>query len=325
MTRYAQSQSPASIAAGHGPGTNEWEARLYQHYYQRLLAVATTRYRWLGLGPWVDPMRVEWLLVTQGLAAFTFVRAKEELPPLDARYRQLEQEKNNYGVPIGQPQFAIDSNRFTVTRAIVTGTYDDTFTAAGYQTYAPTGATGIKFTTLDELANWKGVPIWGDANRSYYDQQTIALFAARLAHASNVVDVNLTATMRGMTAFGTQDEILSIQTAMQTLSGGVGTVTVKPETLDRIKAFDFGVHPDTVERSHVVAMRLWSEALEALGVEPPAAEKKERQVVDEVTGNRSQIAAVRRLTLTPRRQAASLINRRFFGGHPVVEVVDQWE
>ena len=37
-------------------------------------------------------------------------------------------------------------------------------------------------------------------------------------------------------------------------------------TLDSIKPFDLGVHPDTVERSHVVAMRLWNEALTALGV-----------------------------------------------------------
>ena len=130
--------------------------------------------------------------------------------------------------------------------------------------------------------------------------------------------------MRPVIGVTTQDDFLSKQITLGAAMSGIDTFVVKPEDYETFKALDFGVHPDTVESSHRVAMRLWAEALEALGVESPAAEKRERMIVDEVNGDASSIAAVRRLTLTPRRQAASLINRRYFGGEPVVEVVDQW-
>lgn len=316
MGRY-QGGTPSQLNAGDGPFLVPNDNALYQHYYMRLLAVATTRYRWLGLGPWIDPMRVEWLLVTQGLAAFTFVKQREPLPEI-----LVEARTNYYDEPQAKRQ--IQTDRFTITQAAVTGYLDDTYTPAGYQTYAPNGAGGIHFRTTLPLNEWKGVPIWGDANRSRYDADTIALFARRLASASLVVDTNLKATMRGMVLLSNQDQLATKRIALDGAMRGIDVGVANQETIDSLKAFDFGVHPDTVETSHRVAMRLWAEALEALGVESPAAEKRERMIVDEVNGDASQIAAIRRLTLTPRRRAATLINQRYFEGEPVVEVVDQW-
>lgn len=301
MGRYPD--TPATKNSGDGPFTDNSANIYYQHYYSRLLAVATTRYRWEGLGDWVDPFRVEWMLVNFGIAAFTHVRPGDEL---------------------GAGILERDAGRFTITRAAVTGYLDDTYTPAGYQTYGPNGSGGKHFKTTGEISTWKGVPIWGDSNRSSYDAVTIALFARRLASASLIVDVNLRSTTRGVVAVADQDKLLTTQTTLDSAMRGIDTIVAKPETLESLTTFDFGVHPDTVERSHVVAMRLWSEALEALGVESPAAEKKERMIVDEVNGDRSQISAVRRLTLAPRRRAAMLINRRYFEGESVVEVVDQW-
>jgi hypothetical protein len=310
MTRYPET-SPTGLNSGNGPYLTPELNAIYVHYYNRLLAVATTRYRWLGLGPWVDPMRVEWLLVNHGLAAFTYVRQRLELPD------------KLYGLGHDN-RLEIDCDRFTVTQAAVTGFLDDTYTPAGYQTYAPNGAGGIHFRTTLPLEEWKGVPIWGDANRSRYDAETIALFARRLASASLVVDTNLRATMRGVVVVTSQDKLLGKQITLEGAMRGIDQFVVDEKDVESMKALDFGVHPDTVERSHVIAMRLWAEALEALGVEPPVAEKKERMITDEANGDHSQIAAIRRLTLTPRRRAADLINRRYFSGEPVVEVVDQW-
>lgn len=314
MTRYPE--SPSSRVSSDGPFVGDDVAnQLYRHYFSRLLAVATTRYRWLGFGPWVDPMRVEWLLVTQGLCAFTYVDHKAGFPT-----GQLFGPDHDFD----RKRLAVYSGRFTVAQATVTGYMDDTFTPSGYRTFAPTGANGIAFNTFMPLDEWKGVPIWGDANRSSYDLNTISLFARRLASASLVVDTNLRMTMRGAVGVATQDDLQTKRVALDGAMRGIDVFVAKPETLDSIRAVDFGVHPDQVEKSHIVAMRLWSEALEALGVESPAAEKSERLVVDEIGADNSQVAAVRRLTLTPRRQAASLINRRYFGGEPVIEVVDQW-
>ena len=319
MARYSADTNPASINSGDGPYFLGDDQALYRHYYQRLLAVATTRYRWLGLGAWIDPQRLEYLLVTKGLAAFTYVRQAEDLPEVTTEART-----NYYTGQLEADRTQVQSDRFTVTQAAVTGYLDDTFTPAGYRTYAPNGAGGVVFRTTDKLEKWKGVPIWGDANRSGYDAETIALFARRLASAALVVDTNLKMTMRGPVLVSTQDSLQTKRIALDGVMRGIDVAVVKQETLDSMQSIDFGVHPDLVEASHRVNMRLWSEALEALGVESPAPEKRERMIVDEVSGDASQIAAIRRLTLTPRRRAAELINRRFFEGEPVVEVVDQW-
>jgi hypothetical protein len=306
--------TPSQRSSSDGPFVGDDVAnQLYQHYFARLLAVATTRYRWVGLGAHIDPMRVEWLLVTKGLCAFTFVNQKDGEP--NGQLFHDDEDGN----------LAVYDGRFTVSQAIVTGFMDDTYTPSSYRTFAPTGANGIAFNTFMPLDQWRGVPIWGDANRSSYDLMTIIMFARRLATASLVVDTNLRMTMRGAVLFTSQDKLKTKQVAMEGVMRGIDMFVTDEDLMRDVKAVDFGVHPDQVEKSHVVAMRIWSEALEALGVESPAQEKSERLVVDEIGADNSQVAAVRRLTLTPRRQAASLINRRFFGGQTVVEVIDQWD
>jgi len=321
MGRY-EGETPALRISGSGPFLTGNLNQIYQHYFSKLLAVATTRYRWLGLGPWIDPARLEWLLVTQGLAAFTFVRQREDLPLELTQARSNYYDESRRAAANGQRE--ILSDRFTVTQAAVTGYLDDTYTPSGYQTYAPNGAGGVRFRTSLPLEEWKGVPIWGDSNRSLYDARTIEFYAQRLSTASLVVDTNLKATMRGVVAKTTQDKLKTKRVALDAALNGIDLFVADQETIDSLQTMDFGVHPDTVERVHVIAMRLWAEALEALGVESPAAEKKERLITGEVEGDHSQIAAIRRLTLTPRRRAADLINRRYFAGAPVVEVVDQW-
>ena len=71
-------------------------------------------------------------------------------------------------------------------------------------------------------------------------------------------------------------------------------------------------------------MRLWNEALTALGTQAGAQEKEERLTDDEVQAIRGAVESIRRRTLTPRIQAAELINRRYFDSKTIVSVVDQW-
>jgi hypothetical protein len=159
-----------------------------------------------------------------------------------------------------------------------------------------------------------------------YDGDTILYFANRMARSALIVDVNMASTTRGVVIATDQDQNLTDQTILETVMSGVPTFVTKAKgaTLDNIKALNLGVHPDTVERSHIVAMRLWNEALMALGVQAGAQEKDERLTDDEVQAIKGGVEAVRRRTLTPRKQAATLINRRYFGGAEIVRVVDQW-
>jgi hypothetical protein len=287
------------------PWLNGDAQALYLHYYSRLAGVAATRYKWIGLPDTIDPMRLEFALVLQGgLAAFTHVRN---------------------GDPLGSGDDEARKGRFAVVKATYgAGRLDDLFNPASYQTYGPSGVGGIRFTTTKPLDEWAGVPIWGDALRMDYDGDTIRLWANRLARASLVVDTNMLATTRGIVVATSQDELLSTQTAADTMLSGITTFVAKNFDLDAIKALDLGVHPDTVERSHVVAMRLWNESLTALGVQAGASEKEERLTDDEVQAIRGAVQAVRRRTLEPRQLAAQQINRRYFNSAEVVKVVDQW-
>lgn len=300
MPRFPQTRKPEA-----SPWLNGDAQALYEHYYSRLAGVAATRYRWEGLPDTIDPMRLEYALILQGgLAAFTHVRN---------------------GEPLGAGEEEARRGRFAVTRCTYgASNLDDLFNPAGYTTYGPNGVGGITFKTTKPLDEWAGVPIWGDALRMDYDGRTIALFANRLARSSLIVDTNMAATTRGMVVFTEQDKLLSAQTTIDTAMSGLTAFTTDNGLLDNVKAFDFGVHPDNVERSHVVAMRLWNEALTALGIQAGAQEKEERLTDDEVQAIRGAVEAVRRRTLQPRRLAATQINRRYFDGAEVVTVVDQW-
>lgn len=301
MGRYPAQTRKAEAS----PWLNGDAADLYMHYYSRLAGVAATRYRWLGLPDNIDPMRLEFALILQGgLAAFTHVRNRE---------------------PLGDGKTEAQRGRFAVTKCTYgAAALDDLFNPAEYTTYGPNGVGGITFKTTKPLDEWAGVPIWGDALRMDYDGETIQVFANRLARSSLIVDTNMAATTRGVVMVTDQDKLLSAQTTLATTMSGLDAFVTDAKTLDSIKSFDLGVHPDSVERSHVVAMRLWNEALTALGVQAGAQEKEERLTDDEVQAIRGAVEAVRRRTLTPRRLAAEQINRRYFGGDEVVTVVDQW-
>ena len=301
MGRYpAQPRKPEA-----SPWLNGDAQDLYMHYYSRLAGVAATRYRWIGLPDNIDPMRLEFALILQGgLAAFTHVRN---------------------GDPLVDGKTEAERGRFAVTKCTYgASALDDLFNPAGYTTYGPNGVGGITFKTTKPLAEWAGVPIWGDALRMDYDGHTIRTFANRLARSSLIVDTNMAATTRGVVVVTSQDKLLTAQSTIDTTMSGLTAFVTDQATLDAIKPFDLGVHPDTVERSHVVAMRLWNEALTALGVQAGAQEKEERLTDDEVQAIRGAVEAVRRRTLTPRQLAAEQINRRYFGGDEIVKVVDQW-
>jgi hypothetical protein len=305
MPKYPESRKPEA-----NPWINGDAVTLFNHYYSRLIGVACTRYRWEGLPDNIDPMRLEAALVFQGgLAAFVHVRPDEKLRD-GPRGGRVE----------------ADAGRFTVTRATYGGAQlDDLFNPASYRPYSPAGARLKRFTTNGPLRDWLGVPIWGDALRMNYDEEAILLWANRLARAALVVDTNLLATTRGVVVATTQDKLLTSQMILETTMSGIPAFTAdKSFDIESLKALDLGVHPEQVERSHVVAMRLWNEALTAIGVQAGAQEKEERLTDDEVQAIRGAVEAVRRRTLTPRKQAATLINRRYFGGAEIVRVVDQW-
>jgi hypothetical protein len=300
MARYPDTRTPEA-----SPWLNGDAMALYNHYHARYRGMAATRFKWLGLPPNINPMLMERTLLTQnGVAAFVHLRPRNEL---------------------GAGAEEAANGRFTVVRAAPVAPLDDLFYTSGYTLYSPAGlSTARRFNTNGPIHEWGGVPIWGDALRENYDSNTIDLWANIMARAMLVVNVNMAATTRGVVMVTNQDKLVSNQTAVETALSGLPTFTADAEFLDSMKTLDLGVHPETVERSHVVAMRLYNEGLTALGLRPGAQEKQERLTDDEVQAITGSAQAIRLRALQPRELAADQINHRYFEGSPVVKVVDQW-
>lgn len=303
MGRYPDTAPKRSREAS--PWLNGDAAALYKHYHSRYMGMAATRFKWEGLPPNINPMLLErTLLSDNGLAAFIHLRPRSPLGP--------GEEEARYG-------------RFTVVRAAPVAPLDDLFLTSGYTTYGPNGTGGRRFNTNGtEVSKWGGVPIWGDALRQNYDAETINLWANIMARAMLVVNVNMAATTRGVVMVTNQDKLVSSQLAVENALSGLPSFVADESMLDAIKTMDFGVHPETVERSHVVAMRLFNEGLTALGLRPGAQEKQERLTDDEVQAITGSAQAIRFRSLQPRELAASQINQRYFEGANVVRLVDQW-
>lgn len=279
---------------------------LFNHYHSRYMGMAATRFRWEGLPPNINPMLLEKLLLSeQGVAAFVHLRAKDPLK--DGKEEALR-------------------GRFTVLRAAPVGPLDDLFYTSGYTLYGPNMGRGWhRFDTNGMLEDWRGVPIWGDALRQNYDAETINIWANIMARAMLIVNVNMAATTRGVVVAGiNQDKLVSAQISVETALSGLSTFSADQQMIDSIKTLDLGVHPETVERSHVVAMRLYNEGLTALGLRPGAQEKQERLTDDEVQAITGSAQAIRMRSLQPRQLAAQQINARYFAGGEVVKVVDNW-
>jgi len=302
MGRYPETKRSTEAS----PWLNGDAVSLFQHYHSRYMGMAATRFQWKGLPPNINPMLLERTLLTEtGLAAFIHLRPSADL---------------------GAGADEAANGRFTVVRAAPVGPLDDLFYTSGYTTYSPrTGSpTSHRFNTNGPLEKWKGVPIWGDALRGNYDAETIQLWANIMARAMLVVNVNMAATTRGVVVVTPQDKLLSSQVAVENALSGLPTFSGDQELIDSIKTLDFGVHPETVERSHVVAMRLYNEGLTALGLRPGAQEKQERLTDDEVQAITGSAKAIRQRSYQPRELAAQQINARYFEGTQVVSVVDQW-
>lgn len=302
MSRYP-AQPKRTVEAP--PWLNGDAIELYNHYHSRYLGMAATRFRWEGLPDNINPMLLERTLLTDtGLAAFIHTKPR---------------------TPLGEGVEESRNGRFSIVRAAPVGPLDDLFYTTGYTTYSPSGdVTSRRFNMQGRMSDWGGVAIWGDALRQNYDARTIDLWANIMSRAMLVVRTNMAATTRGVVVVTNQDKLLSSQIAVENALSGLPVLDADQSVMDSIKTFDFGVHPETVERSHVVAMRLYNEGLTALGLRPGAQEKQERLTDDEVQAITGSAQAIRLRVLQPRELAARQINQRYFAGAPIVKVVDQW-
>lgn len=242
---------------------------------RHIMEISMNRFKWEGLPDTVNPRWLELTLLNTGLAVF--FRAKD------------------YG------------NTYFATGASPAGNYNLVGDPTRFIAY---GANGLKNWDLgiDEC-----VPIWSNWIRMP-DLDTIDIYAYRLAELDRTIEIN--------SKNARQNKVLGVPESMRATAAEIekqieeGRQTIKTtDELDlpgMMQVLDLGIHPDQVINLSILRQRIWSQLMTRLGINNDAsADKKERKVAAEVSGNDDMINVIRESNLRARKQAADQINAMF--------------
>lgn len=184
----------------------------------------------------------------------------------------------------------------------------------------------VKFKTFgsnyrgETLRNWSSkmmkkqaddcVPIWANYFR-LPDLDIVTTYAYRLAEIDRSIEINVRNTRRSRMVVASENAKHSATAINREIDSGSAVVFVRQNPTEMFGNFDLGVHPDQVEKLHIVKTRIMGEVLSMLGIKTANQDKKERLVEAEVTANDDQIDNHKFVALNARQQAAELINARY--------------
>ena len=278
-------------------GDNFWQSenfnqRAYFKNLDLLIALATNRFRWVGLPDTCDARFLEMQLHRLGMATICHdVKTPDIWETLIAN---TEGEFNRYGIPTRWRATGWDPNN------------------SGYEV---TPANG-------ELVyySWSRINIWS----------ALELYARKLAHYERTEDINLTHQHKPW-VFVTQDkeQKLEVQNIMlQTLGGEPAIIVNRPgmAMVDGVTAIDTKV-PLIVEDLARAYQNVFNNALLYLGIPHLAFEKGERMIEDEARANTAPTNIALMNCLNARRDACKRLReldpRRFADLN--VYFNDDWE
>lgn len=250
--------------------------RMIQRELERhIMEISMNRFKWEGLPDTVNPRWLELTLMNTGLAVF--FRAK------------------NYG------------NTYFATGASPAGNYNIVGDPTKYIAY---GANGLKNW---ELSIDECVPIWSNWMRMP-DIDTIDIYAYRLSELDRTIEIN-SKNARMNKLLGVPESLRTTAAEIETqIEKGVQTIKITDEidVPGMMQVLDLGIHPDQIINLSILRARIWSQLMTRLGINNDAsADKKERKVAAEVSGNDDMINVIRESNLNARRQAADQINTMF--------------
>lgn len=253
---------------------------LERMYTRILMEMAANRFKWHGLPNSVDVRFLELQLLTHGLCIYYF----------DERYGKHFALK---GTGIGSVDFV------------------DNYTE--YQVY------GYNFISKRIPAH-SAVAIWNNYLRTP-DTDIIRIYAFKLAELDRTIEINSRNARRTKLLVVDEDQRLSGQHLVNQFDNGEGMIAVSRKGYQdtMLEAIDLGVDADSIEKLHILRVRLWSEAMGLLGIDNANQDKKERLVASEVDANSEQTSAMKHVALNARRMACYAINERFPGHKVSVE------
>lgn len=243
----------------------------YIYYFNRLLNLAMSMFKWDGLPPEIDERFLEFTLLNQGRCVFF----KDDVI---GQYLALQTAScgpyNYYNIPTDRKAYAVN----------------------GY--------------TNQDLNEENSVLIFNDMlfNGSVPE---ISMFAKRLFNLERTIDVNVNAQKTPIILQCSESQRSTIKTAYLEFEGNEPVIYGdKNLDLNSIRAIKTDA-PFVSDQLQMLKSEIWNEAMTWLGISNVNTQKKERLITDEVSRNMGSVVSSRYTRLNMRQKARDQINMMF--------------
>jgi hypothetical protein len=143
----------------------------------------------------------------------------------------------------------------------------------------------------------------------------VSIYSEILSEIDQTIQVNAKNARRTKIIRVSEKSRLSFDNIQRQIDAGETFIKVLPELpslTDAMEAIDLGIDPSSLMDISMLRSRVWNECMTLLGINNNAgADKKERLVSDEVSGNDDQVSVIRATNLKARQEAAAQIADQF--------------
>ena len=251
----------------------------YMQYYNRLVELAISAFKWNNLPESVDERFLELSLFMDGHAVFF------------------------HDDDLSKTALPDDSSGYLALRCAYNGSWDVYNRPTKTRAYASNGYN-------KPLDNNNSVIIYNNRLRTN-SVLDVEQFAKRLYNIDRIIDVNVNAQKTPILVACPENKRLSLKNVYMQYDGNYpviyGTDDLQP---DMIKAMQTGA-PYVADRLYELKTKIWNEALTYLGITNLNINKKERLVKDEVDRSMGGVMASRFSRLEARHKACQEINKMF--------------
>lgn len=200
-----------------------------------------------------------------------------------------------------------DYEHFFTQEATPKGQINMTRNPVAFEAYGANGYhKSLKWSSNNAITQC--VPIWANYSRWPY-QNTLEIYAKRLANIDRTIDVNLNGCKQPMVVVCPEEQKLTMQNFMKQYDGNEPFIMGYQGLFDGSQFAVLNTQVDyKVDKLLADKARIWNEICTFLGIDNSNQDKKERLVEDEVSANNGQIEMFRLSNLNARRQACAAIN-----------------
>ena len=249
----------------------------YLLYYDRLMEIAITMFKWDGVDETIDTRYIEYCLFanSHGLV-FDLQTENPDINGMQFARANLQYPLDIYNNPMTRHPYATNGFDF--------GTY----------------------------TNKNSVIIWNNFARTP-SMQMVDWYAQRLYEIDVTIDINAKAQRTPVLLLGDEDTITSLNEAYAKVANGEPVIALDKNLLKDGRNFT-SVNtsaPFIADRLYQLRTQIWNEALTYLGVTNSDSDKKERQNNDEIHQRNGGTMASRNTRLAAREEGCKLVNKMF--------------